>query len=116
MVQPVMFYDVSDRFRPLKATNAVLARARECHMALAALLPELGFQHCAINHTSYVSDFWQVPHLPVGGWCECLQCQASIASIDRIVQTFDVRNLKRLNNVLGMEVTRDSNKCITTTD
>jgi hypothetical protein len=118
MVQPPMFNDGSGRFwRLKKALYGLKQAAREWHRALAKLLSDLGFERCASDPALYVCKvgrcfiFLWVDDLLIFSAKEQMQ-----PLVDKILTTFEGRDLKELSYVLGMEVIRDrSKKTITIT-
>ena len=112
MVQPPMFNDGSGRFWHLKkALYGLKQAAREWHRALAKLLSDLGFEGCASDPALYVSKvgrcfiFLWVDDLLIVSAKDQLQ-----PLVDKILTTFEGRDLKKLSNLLGMEVIRDRSK------
>ena len=81
---------------------------REWRRALAKLLSNSGFERCATDPTLYVSKvdrcfiFLWVDDLLIFRAKDHLQ-----PLVDKILPTFEGRDLKELSYVLGMEVIRD---------
>ena len=109
IVQPPMFHDGTRRVWKLKkALYGLKQAAREWHKALVELLSEIGFDRCHSDPALFVSRvgkrfiFLWVDDLLILSEKELLQ-----PLIDKILSTFDGRDLKELSHMLGMEVKRD---------
>ena len=91
-----------------KALYGLKQAAREWHNAQVELLSEIGFDRCHSNPALFVSKvgrcfiFLWVDDLLIFSEKELLQ-----PLVDKILATFDGRDLKELSHVLGMEVKRD---------
>ena len=104
--------DGSGRFWHLKKSLYGLKQAaREWHRALAKLLSDLGFEGCASDPALYVSKlgtcfiFLWVDDLRILCAKGRLQPQAQ-----KILTTFEGRDLEEVSYVLGVEVIRDWSK------
>ena len=104
-----MFHDVTRCVWKLKkALYGLKQAAREWHKALVERLSEIGFDRCHSDPALFVSRvgkcfiFLWVDALFIFSEKELLQPLA-----DKILSTFDGRDLKELSHVLGMEVKRD---------
>ena len=113
MVQPPMFNDGSGRFwRLKKAMYGLKQAAREWHRALAKLLFDLGFERCASDPASdpalYMS---KVGRCFIFLWVDDLLIFSAKDQmqplVDKIITTFEGRDLNELSYMLGMEVIRD---------
>ena len=109
IVQPPMFHDVTCRALKLKkALYGLKQAAREWHKALVELLSEVGFDRCHSDPALLVSkvdrcfNFLRVDDLLIFSEKELLQ-----PLVDKILATFDGRDLKEPSHVLGMEMKRD---------
>ena len=109
IVQPPMFHDGTRRVWKLKKALYGLKQAvREWHKALVELLSDIGFDRCHSDPALFVSKvgrffiFLWVDDLLIFSDKELLQ-----PLVDKILATFDGRDLKELSHVLGMEVKRD---------
>ena len=108
-MQPPMFHDATRRVWKLKeALYGLKQAAREWHKALVELLSELGFDRCHSDPALFVSRvgtcfiFLLVDDLIIFSEKKLLQ-----PLVDKILSTFDGRDLKEVHHVLGMEVKRD---------
>ena len=118
MVQPPMFNDGSGRFWHLKKAQYGLKQAaREWRRALEKLLSDLGFERCASDPALYVSKVGRCfIFLWVDDLLTCCAKDSMQPLVDKILTTFEGRDLNELSYVLGMEVIRDrSKKTITIT-
>ena len=109
VVQPLMFHDGTRRVWKLKkALYGLKQAAREWHKALVELLYEIGFKRCHNDPALFVSRvgkcfiFIWVDDLLIFSEIELLQ-----PLVDKILSTFDGRDLKELSHVLGVEVKQD---------
>ena len=109
IVQPPMFHDGTRRVWKLKkALYGLKQVAREWHKALVELLSEIGFDRCHSDPALFVSRrgkcfiFLWVDDLLIFSEKELIQ-----PLVDKILATFDGRDLKELSHVLGMEVKPD---------
>ena len=109
IVQPPIFHDGTSRVWKLKkAVYGLKQAAREWHKALVEMLSDIGFDRCHNNPALFVSRvekcfiFLWVDDLPIFSEKELLQ-----PLVNKILATFDGRDLKELTHVLGMEVKRD---------
>ena len=109
IVQPPIFDDGTRRVCKLKkALYGLKQAAREWHQALVKLLSEFGFDRCHNDPALFVSRvgkcfiFLWVDDLLIFSEKELLQ-----PLVDKILATFDGRDLLELSHVLGMEVKRD---------
>ena len=112
MAQPPMFNDGSGRFwRLKKALYGLKQAAREWHRALAKLLSDLGFERCVSDPALYVS---KVGRCFIFLWVDDLIIFSAKDQVqplvDKILTTFEGRDLNELSCVLGMEVIRDRSK------
>ena len=108
IVQLPIFYDGTRRMWKLKkALYGLKQAAREWHKALVELLSEIGFDTCHSDPALFLSKvgrcfiFLWVNDLLIFSEKELLQ-----PLVDKILATFDGRDLKELSHVLGMEVKR----------
>ena len=106
-----MFHDGTRPVWKLKnALYGLKQGAREGHKALVDLLSELDFDRCHSKPALFVSRvgkcfiFLWVDDLLIFSKKTLLQ-----PLVDKILATFDGRDLKELSHVLGMEVKRDGN-------
>ena len=104
-----MFHDGTRRVWKLKkALYGLKQAAREWHKALVEVLSEIGVDRCHSNPALFVRRigkcfiFLWVDDLLIFSEKELLQ-----PLVDKILSTFDGRDLKELSHVLGMEVKRD---------
>ena len=104
-----MFHDGTRRVWKLKkALYGLKQAAREWHMALVELLSAIGFDRCHSDPALFVSRvgkcfiFLWNDDLLIFSEKDLLQ-----PLVDKILSTFDGRDLKELSHVLGMEVKRD---------
>ena len=109
IVQPPMLHDGTRRLWKLKkALYGLKQAAREWHKALVELLSEIGFDRCHGDPALFVSKvgrcfiFLWVDDLLIFSEKKLLQ-----PLVDKILATFDDRDLKELSHVLCMEVKRD---------
>ena len=108
-MQPPMYHDGTRRVWKLKkALYGLKQVAREWHKGLVELLSEIGFDRCHSDPALFVSRvgkcfiFLWVDDLLIFSEKELLQ-----PLVDKILSTFDGRDIKELSHVLGMEVKRD---------
>ena len=91
-----------------KALYGLKQAAREWHKALVGPLSEIGFNRCHSDPALFVS---RVGKCFIFLWVDDLLIFSEKALlqplIDKILSTFDGRDLKELSHVLGMEVKRD---------
>ena len=109
IVQPPMFHDGTRLMWKLKkALYGLKQAARERHKALLQPLSELGFDRCHSNPTLFVS---RVGKCFIFLWVDDLliviEKKLLQPLVDKILATFDGRDLKELSHVLGMEVKRN---------
>ena len=109
IVQPPMFHDGKRRVWKLKkALYGLKQAAREWHEALVELFSELGVDRCHGDPALFMSRvvkcliFLWVDDLLIFSEKKLLQ-----PLVDKILATFDGRDLKELSHELGVEVKRD---------
>ena len=104
-----MFHDATRRVWKLKkALYGLKQAARVWRKALVELWSEIGFDRCHSDPALFVSRvgkcfiFIWVDDLLIFSEIELLQ-----PLVDKILSTFDGRDLKELSHVLGVEVKQD---------
>ena len=110
IVQPRMFDDGTRRVWKLKKAQYGLKQtAREWHKALVVLLSEIGFDRCHSDPALFVSIVGKCFIFLLVDDLLLIFSEKELVQplIDKILSTFDGRDLKEQSHVLGMEVKRD---------